>query len=56
VVVRFENYKSFGGPLVATKITPRSDEHRRTFTYKTVSYAPFADPVFDLPEAVKTLL
>jgi len=56
VVVLFENYKSFGGPLVATKITSRSGDHRRTFTYKTVSYAPLADSVFDLPQAVKALL
>jgi hypothetical protein len=56
VVVRFENYKRFGGPLVATKITSRSGDHRRTFTYSTVSYAPLADSVFDLPQAVKALL
>jgi hypothetical protein len=56
VVVQFENYKSFGGPLVATKITSRSGDHRRTFTYKTMSYAPLADSVFNLPQAVKALL
>jgi hypothetical protein len=56
VIVLFENYKSFGGPLVATKITSRSGDHRRTFTYETVSYAPLADSVFDLPQAVKALL
>ncbi len=56
VVVLFENYNTFGGPLVATKITSRSGEHQRTFTYKTVSYVPLADSVFDLPQAVKALL
>jgi hypothetical protein len=56
VVVLFENYKRFGGPLVATKITSRSGDHRRTFTYKTVSYASLADSIFDLPQAVKALL
>jgi hypothetical protein len=56
VVVVLEDYKSFGGPLMATKITSRSHAQRRTFTYKTVSYAPLADSVFDLPQAVKALL
>jgi hypothetical protein len=56
VVVLFENYRSFGGPLVATKITSRSGDHRRTFSYKTVDYAPLADAVFYLPQAVKALL
>jgi hypothetical protein len=41
---------------MATKITSRSGNGRRTFTYKTVSYAPLADSVFDLPQAVKALL
>jgi hypothetical protein len=56
VIVLFEDYKSFGGPLIATKITSLSGDFRRTFTYKTVSYAPVADSVFDLPQAVKALL
>lgn len=56
VVVVLEDYKSFGGPLMATKITSRSHAQRRTFIFKTVSYAPLADSVFDLPQAVKALL
>ena len=56
VVVLFENYKSFGGPMVATKITSRSGDHRRTFTYKTVNYAPLVDSIFELPQPVKALL
>jgi outer membrane lipoprotein-sorting protein len=56
VVVLFEDYKRFGGPLVATRITSRNGDNRRTFTFKTVSYAPLADSVFDLPQAVKALL
>lgn len=56
VIVLFEDYKSFGGPLIATKITSLSGDFRRTFTYKTVSYSPLADSVFDLPQAVKALL
>jgi hypothetical protein len=54
--VQFQDYKSFGGPLVATKVTSRSGDHWRTFTYASVSYAPVADSVFDLPQAVKALL
>ena len=56
VIVLFEDYKSFGGPLIATKITSRSGDQRRTFTYKTVNYAPLANSVFDLPKAVRALL
>jgi hypothetical protein len=54
--VQFQDYKSFGGPLVATKVTSRSGARWRTFTYTSVSYAPVADSVFDLPQAVKALL
>jgi hypothetical protein len=53
--VHFQDYKSFGGPLVATKVTSRSGDRWRTFTYKSVSYEPVADSVFDLPQAVKAL-
>jgi len=42
--------------LVATKVTSRSGDRWRTFTYTSVSYAPVADSVFDLPQAVKALL
>src|SRR5580700_1277454 len=55
-IVIFEDYKNFGGPLVATKITSRSGDHSRTFTYKSVSYDPLDDSVFALPEAVKRLM
>lgn len=56
VVVLFEDYKSFGGPLIATKITSLNGDFRRTFTYKTVSYSAVADSVFDLPQSVKAML
>jgi hypothetical protein len=56
VIVLFEDYKRFGGPLVATKVTSRSGEHSRTFIYKSVSYEPLEDSVFELPQAVKALL
>ena len=54
--VQFQDYKSFGGPLVATKVTSRSGDSWRTFTYKSVTYEPLADSVFELPQAVKALL
>jgi hypothetical protein len=52
----FQDYKSFGGPLVATKVTARTGDHTQTFTYRSVSYEPLADSVFELPQAVKALL
>lgn len=55
-ITLFEDYKNFGGPLVATKITSRSGNNSRTFTYKSVSYEPLADSVFELPPTVKALL
>jgi hypothetical protein len=56
VIVRFQVYKSFGGPLIATKVTSRSGDHWRTFTSQSVSYAPLAESVFELPPAVRALL
>ncbi len=55
-IVTFDDYKSFGGPLVATKNMSRSADQSRTFIYESISYDPLADSLFDLPEAVKTLL
>jgi len=52
----FEDYKNFGGPLVATKNTSRNGDHFQTFTYKSVSYEPLADSLFELPSAVKALM
>jgi len=51
----FEDYKNFGGPMVATRMTLRTGDHVRTFTFKSVSYDPVADSVFELPPAVKAL-
>jgi hypothetical protein len=42
--------------LVATRVTSRSGDRWRTFTYTSVSYEPVADSVFELPQAVKALL
>jgi hypothetical protein len=52
----FQDYKNFGGPMVATKMTLRTGDHVRTFTFKSVSYEPVADSLFDLPPAVKALV
>jgi hypothetical protein len=55
-IVVFDDYKNFGGPLVATKNLSRSGDQTQTFIYKTISYEPLADSMFDLPPAVKALV
>ena len=55
-ILKFDDYKSFGGPLMATKNTSRSGDHSQTFTYESVSYAPLDDSLFELPAAVKALV
>jgi len=52
----FQDYKNFGGPLVATKLISRTGDHMRTFTVTSVTYDPLADSLFDLPQPVKALL
>jgi hypothetical protein len=52
----FEEYRNFGGPLIATRNTTRAGKNSRTFTYKSVSYEPLADSIFELPPAVKALV
>jgi hypothetical protein len=52
----FQEYKSFGGPLVATKTTVRTGDRWQTFTVTSVSYEPLTDAIFDLPNVVKALL
>ena len=54
--VVFDDYKKFGGPLVATRTTSRSGDHSQIFIYESVSYEPVADSVFELPEAIKALM
>jgi hypothetical protein len=54
--VLFEDYKNFGGPMVATKTTSRTGKSVRTFTYTSVTYQPLSDAVFELQEPVKALL
>jgi hypothetical protein len=55
-IVRFDDYKNFGGRLMATKNTSSSGEHSQTFTYESISYEPLADSLFELPPAVAALL
>jgi outer membrane lipoprotein-sorting protein len=55
-VALFQDYKNFGGPLIATKNTSRTGSQSQTFTYKTVSYELVADSVFELPQSVKDAL
>jgi hypothetical protein len=55
-IALFQDYKNFGGPLIATKNVSRTEERSQTFTYKSVSYEPLADSLFELPEAVKRLM
>jgi hypothetical protein len=52
----FEDYRNFGGPLIATRNTTRAGNNSRTFVYKSVSYEPLADSIFELPPAVKALV
>lgn len=54
-VALFQDYKKFGGPLIATRNVSRVGGRTQTFIYKRVSYEPLDDSVFDLPEAVKAL-
>jgi hypothetical protein len=56
IVALFQDYKSFGGPLVATRNITRGRDRTQTFTIKSVTYEPLADSLFDLPPAVKALL
>jgi hypothetical protein len=55
-VVVFDDYKNFGGPLMATKNMSRSGDQSQTIVYKTVSYDPLDDSMFELPESVKALM
>ena len=56
IVVVFSDYRSFGGPKVATKRVIRAGDQVQTITLKSITYDPLQDSIFDLPEAVKALL
>jgi hypothetical protein len=51
----FQDYKNFGGPLVAAKNVVRTGGKTQTLTFTSVSYEPLDDSMFELPEAVKAL-
>jgi hypothetical protein len=55
-IVVFDNYRSFGGPLVATRQTGRQGNQTLTTTVTSVSYEPLADSLFELPASVKALV
>jgi hypothetical protein len=55
-VALFQEYKNFGGPLVATKRISRSGEDTQSFTLMSVTYEPLPDSMFELPPSVKALL
>jgi hypothetical protein len=52
----FEDYRNFGGRLIATRNTTRAGNNSRTFIFKSVSYEPLADSIFEFPPAVKALV
>jgi len=39
----FQEYKSFGGPLVATKVISRTGGRTQTITFTSVDYGPLED-------------
>jgi hypothetical protein len=55
-IVLFQDYKNFGGPLMATKRISRAGNQSQSFTFTSVTYEPLAASVFELPPAVKALL
>ena len=55
VIVLFQDYRNFGGPLIATRVTSRSGERWRTLTYKSVTYELLADSLFEVPPSVSAL-
>jgi hypothetical protein len=56
IIALFQDYKSFGGPLVATRNINRSGSRTQSARVISVTYEPLADSLFDLPPAVKALL
>jgi hypothetical protein len=54
--ILLEDYKNFGGPLIATRKITRSHNQSQTFIYKSVSYEPLPDSIFELPPPVKALV
>ena len=55
-IISLRRGQPLNGRLIATKNVSRTGERSQTFTYKSVSYEPLADSLFELPEAVKRLM
>ena len=55
-IALFQDYKNFGGPLMATKVVFRTGDRSGSRTYKSVNYEPLADSLFEPPEAIKRLV
>jgi outer membrane lipoprotein-sorting protein len=55
-IALFQEYKNFGGPLMATKHVTRAGDRSQTITYESVNYESLADSLFEPPEAVKRLM
>jgi len=55
-IATFEDFKDFGGPLVATRNTTRVGDRYQTFIYKSISYDALPDSTFDIPPSVKALM
>jgi hypothetical protein len=55
-VLLFQDYKNFGGPMVATKMIDHTGDTVQTLRFTSVSYEPLDDSIFELPDAVKAQL
>ncbi len=55
-ILVFQDYRRFGGPLVAPKQSVRSGDRIRSFTMTSVSYEPIPESIFEMTGAVKALL
>ena len=56
ITLLFQDYKSFGGPLVATRNITRRGQDTQTVRFTSVSYEPLDESMFELPAAVKALI
>ena len=52
----FQDYRSFAGPLTATRRTSRTGDRTETFFFRDISYAALPDDLFELPSSVRALL
>jgi hypothetical protein len=55
-IVTFDDYRVFGGPLVATKATAPMGAQTQITRITLVSCAPLADATFEVPATVKALI